>query len=104
MNRPEDPQRLFPIADVQSAADDRQLAIDLVGIKGLRYPLSFADAQGAAQPTIAECNVYVSLPEDRKGTHMSRLVALLESRSAPGEPALTVGNLHTLLDALVVLL
>jgi GTP cyclohydrolase I len=104
MNRPEHPQHLFPIADVQSAADDRQLAIDLVGIKGLRYPLVFADAQGAAQPTIAECNVYVSLPEERKGTHMSRLVALLESRSAPGEPPLTVANLRNVLEALVVLL
>jgi GTP cyclohydrolase I len=104
MNRPEHPQHLFPIADVQSAADDRQLAIDLVGIKGLRYPLAFADAQGTAQPTIAECNVYVALPADRKGTHMSRLVALLESRSAPGEPPLTVTNLRHLLEALIVLL
>ena len=41
---------------------------------------------GKAQPTIADCNVYVALPADRKGTHMSRLVALLEARSDPGEP------------------
>lgn len=104
MNRPELPHHLFPIADVQSAPDHRQLAIDQVGIKGLRYPLAFADGAGPAQPTIAECNVYVALPEDRKGTHMSRLVALLESRSAPGEPALRVENLRNLVDALVVLL
>ncbi len=104
MNRPEDPQHLFPIADIQSGRDERQLAIDQVGIKGLKYPLLFADGNGAPQPTIAECNVYVALPEDRKGTHMSRLVALLESRSAPGEPPLTVSNLRSLLDALVVLL
>ncbi len=104
MNRPEQPAILFPIADVQSAADDRELAIDQVGIKGLRYPVQFADGDGAAQPTIAACNVYVRLPEDRKGTHMSRLVALLESRSAPGEPPLTVANLRNLLEALVVLL
>src|SRR4051794_14683361 len=104
MNRPDIPQTLFPIADVQSGRDEREIAIDQVGIKGLRYPLLFADASGDAQPTVAACNVYVSLPADRKGTHMSRLVALLESRSEPGAPPLTVANFHGLLDALVVLL
>ena len=104
MNRPDNPQTLFPIADVQSGSDERELAIDQVGIKGLRYPLLFADRDGVAQPTIADCNVYVALPADRKGTHMSRLVALLESRSEPGQPPLTLANFQGLLDALVVLL
>ncbi len=104
MNRPDSPQALFPIADVQSLGDERELAIDQVGIKGLRYPLLFADRDGVAQPTIADCNVYVALPADRKGTHMSRLVALLESRSEPGQPPLTLANFQGLLDALVVLL
>jgi GTP cyclohydrolase I len=104
MNRPERPQTMFPIPDVQSGPDERNLAIDQVGIRGLKYPLMFADADGVAQPTIAVCNVYVALPEDRKGTHMSRLVALLESASAPGEPPLSVATLRDLLDALVVLL
>jgi len=104
MNRPENPQHLAPIADVQSTPDDRELAIDDVGIKGLRYPLLFADGEEPAQPTIASCNVYVRLPADRKGTHMSRLVALLEARTAAGEPPLTVRNLRNLLEALVVLL
>ena len=104
MNRPDNPQTLIPIADVQSGSDERELAIDQVGIKGLRYPLYFADAGGAPQPTIADCNVYVELPADRKGTHMSRLVALLEARSAPDAPALSTDNFHTLLDELIVLL
>jgi len=104
VNRPDNPQTLFPIADVQSGSDHREIAIDRVGIKGLRYPLLFADQDGSAQPTIADCNVYVALPGDRKGTHMSRLVALLESRSDPGQPPLSTANLHGLLDALVILL
>ena len=66
MNRPDHPSRLMPIPDVQSGSDDRQLAIDQVGIRGLRYPISFADRDGVAQGTIATCNVYVALPEDRK--------------------------------------
>ena len=104
MNRPGNPQTLFPIADVQSGTDERELAIDRVGIKGLRYPLQFADQDGRTQSTIADCNVYVELPADRKGTHMSRLVALLESRSDPAEPPLTTANFRALLEALVVLL
>ena len=104
MNRPEGPQTAFPIPDAQSGTDERRIAIDHVGIRGLRYPLLFADSDGVAQPTIATCNVYVALAEERKGTHMSRLVALLESRSDPGEPPLSVANLRGLLDALVVLL
>src|SRR4051812_37993261 len=104
MNRPVNPQTLFPMADVQSAADERHIAIDQVGIKGLRYPLYFVDSGGQPQPTIADCNVYVALPADRKGTHMSRLVALLEQRSDPAEPPLSVANFQGLLDELVVLL
>jgi GTP cyclohydrolase I len=104
VNRPDTPQTLIPIADVQSGSDERELAIDQVGIKGLRYPLLFADRDGVAQPTIADCNVYVALPAERKGTHMSRLVALLESRSEPGQPALSLANFQGLLDALLVLL
>ena len=95
---------MFPIPDVQSRSDGRRVAIDQVGIRGLRYPLSFADRDGVAQPTIATCNVYVALPEDRKGTHMSRLISLLEARSEPGQPPISVANFHALLDELVVLL
>jgi GTP cyclohydrolase IB len=104
VNRPDNPQMLFPIADVQSARDEREIPIDQVGIKGLRYPLAFADRDGVAQPTIADCNVYVALPGDRKGTHMSRLVALLEARSDPGAPPLSVANFPALMDELLALL
>jgi GTP cyclohydrolase FolE2 len=100
MNRPEIPAHLVPIPDVQGAADHRDIAIDHVGIKGLRYPLPFADRDGAVHHTIARCNVYVALPADRKGTHMSRLVALLEDRSASAAP-LTVAGLRELADDLV---
>jgi GTP cyclohydrolase IB len=91
----------MPMPDVQGGVDDRRIAIDQVGIKGLRYPLPFADRDGAAG-TIATCNVYVRLPEERKGTHMSRLVALFEERALPGAAAITVANLRGLLERLVV--
>jgi GTP cyclohydrolase IB len=101
MNRPESPSHLMPIPDVQAGRDERRLAIERVGIRGLRYPLPFSDG-GAAQSTIATCNVYVALPEAQKGTHMSRLVELLEERAAPGSPPLTVGGLRLFVDELVV--
>jgi GTP cyclohydrolase I len=104
MNKPDRPDFVMPMPDVQSGPDDRRLAIDQVGIKGLRYPLVFADGDAAGQPTIATCNVYVSLPEDRKGTHMSRLVALLETRTDAAAPPLTLVGIRTLLDDLVALL
>lgn len=102
MNRPEQPSRLMPIPDVQSGTDERHLAIDQVGIKGIKFPLAFADRDGVAQSTIALCNVYVALAEDRKGTHMSRMVMLLEERLAPGAVPLSVAGLRALLDDLVV--
>jgi len=45
--------------------------------------------------------VFVALPADRKGTHMSRLVALLEERAQPGAVPIGVASLHELLEALV---
>ncbi|HEX8741219.1 MAG TPA: GTP cyclohydrolase FolE2 [Casimicrobiaceae bacterium] len=101
MNRPETPSRLLPIPDVQSSPDDRRIAIDQVGIKGLRYPLPFADGGAPAQTVIATCNVFVALPPERKGTHMSRLVELLEELALPGAEPLTVDGLRPLVDELL---
>jgi GTP cyclohydrolase IB len=102
MNRAERPAILVPIPDVQSGRDERRIAIDHVGIKGLRYPLPFMDRDQTAHTTIATCNVYVALPDDRKGTHMSRLVALLEERAALGATPLTVATLRDVVEDLLV--
>ena len=102
MNRPESTAMLLPIPDVQSGRDERRIAIDQVGIKGLRYPLPFVDQDGAAHTTIATCNVYVALAEDRKGTHMSRLVAMLEERASPEAAPLSVANLRAVVEDLIV--
>jgi GTP cyclohydrolase FolE2 len=101
MNRPETPGRLMPIPDMQSSRDERQLAIDRVGIRGLRYPLSFADGEDDVRMTVATCGVYVALPEEQKGTHMSRLVALLEDRATPGAEPLSVAGLRAFAEELV---
>ncbi|HEX6137466.1 MAG TPA: GTP cyclohydrolase FolE2 [Casimicrobiaceae bacterium] len=100
MNRPETPSRLMPIPDVQAGRDERRLAIDRVGIKGLRYPLPFVDGDDVVHTTIATCDVYVALPEEQKGTHMSRLVALLEQHATPGAAPLSVARLRGFVEEL----
>jgi GTP cyclohydrolase IB len=65
------------IADVQSQADKRHLAIDKVGIKGIRHPIVVKDKSAGVQHTIAGFSMYVHLPHDFKGTHMSRFVEIL---------------------------
>jgi GTP cyclohydrolase I len=66
--------------DVQGSLDHRSQPIQRVGVRGLRYPMLWR-AGGEPVPTVAVWSLYVALPADRKGTHMSRFVALLE-RSA----------------------
>jgi GTP cyclohydrolase I len=71
--------RLDPIADVQSTPDTRRLQIDKVGIKDMRHPVLVKDRSEGVQHTIANFNMYVELPHNFKGTHMSRFVEILNS-------------------------
>ena len=66
-----------PIADVQNLADLRRIAINRVGIKGIRHPVKVRDKSIGVQHTIATFNMYVHLPHNFKGTHMSRFVEIL---------------------------
>jgi len=93
MNRPETPA----IPDVHSHPDARALAIDRVGIRSLRYPIRFADGDSPAQPTVASCSVSVALAADQKGTHMSRLVAMIDEVREP----LSLASFPALLDSLM---
>ena len=65
------------IADVQSSADTRHLPINKVGIKAIRHPVKLRDRSGGVQHTVATFNMYVELPHNFKGTHMSRFVEIL---------------------------
>ena len=84
------PERICFLPDIQASPDHRQLAIQQVGVKGLRYPLTLLDAAGEAHPTIATLTMSVGLPPEVKGTHMSRFVELLERP----RPALSLGDLR----------
>ena len=67
------------IADVQGSPDTRQIPIDKVGIKGIRHPVRVGDRNGLEQHTVATFNMYVNLPHNFKGTHMSRFVEVLNN-------------------------
>ena len=71
------------IPDTQSARDHRHLAIQRVGVKELRYPLTLR-VGGAAQPCAATWALDVALPAEQKGTHMSRFVAWLDDLQGGG--------------------
>jgi len=63
--------------DIQNEPDYRNLPIDKVGIKNLRYPITVRDRRDGFQQTVATINMYVDLPDKYKGTHMSRFVEML---------------------------
>jgi GTP cyclohydrolase I len=65
--------------DMQSQPDDRQIDIDQVGIKDLRYPIVVLDKTSERQLTVASIAMSVSLPRHLKGTHMSRFVEVLNT-------------------------
>jgi GTP cyclohydrolase I len=86
-----------PIADVQSSADLRHLAINKVGIKSIRHPVKVTDKSGDVQHTVAMFNMYVGLPHNFKGTHMSRFVEILNSH----ERDISVESFPTMLREMV---
>ncbi len=65
------------LKDVQNLPDYRRIEIDKVGIKGIRYPISVLDKKKGIQHTVALINMYVDLPHQFKGAHMSRFVEIL---------------------------
>jgi len=76
------PTELTHLKDTQNEPDHRNIAIDRVGVKNLRYPMRIRDKAHAEQHTIASVALTVDLPERFKGTHMSRFVEALNACGA----------------------
>jgi GTP cyclohydrolase I len=81
------------LEDVQGRADARRLPINRVGIKDIRHPVRVKDRSAGEQHTIATFNMYVSLPHNFKGTHMSRFVEILH-----GEREISVESFGAMLE------
>ena len=86
------PEKIAFLPDIQSQFDQRELRIDAVGIKGVRYPITVRTGT-RVQPTVATFSMTVELPAAAKGTHMSRFIELLHAQS----DALDADRLGTML-------
>ena len=83
------------VEDVQARRDTRELPIHRVGIKDISHPVRVKDRSAGEQHTIASFNMYVSLPHNFKGTHMSRFVEILH-----GEREISVESFRGMLRAM----
>ena len=79
--------------DIQNQKDDRNIDIDKVGIKDIRYPITVRDKEIKTQQTVALINMYVNLPRNYKGTHMSRLIEILNEHNR----SISIQNLSDIL-------
>ena len=82
--------------DKQSERDYRELRIDKVGVRGLRFPIQVRDKARVVQNTVATIGMFVDLPKEFKGTHMSRFIEVL---NAHGD-MVHVENINDILHAM----
>lgn len=68
------------LRDTQAERDSRNISIDRVGVKGVRYPIVIKDKANRTQSTVALLSMAVDLPKEYKGTHMSRFLEVLHNR------------------------
>jgi len=84
------------LEDVQNRQDHRRLALDQAGVSDIRHPIVVLDRDHHKQSTIATIAMSVSLPDQFKGTHMSRFIEVLSGHR--GE--VTLRTLPAILDEL----
>ena len=85
------------VEDVQSRPDSRRLPINRVGIKDINHPVRVKDRAAGEQHTIANFNMYVNLPHNFKGTHMSRFIEILHT-----EREISVESFRAMLEKMTV--
>ena len=71
-----------PMHDKQNERDYRELRIDKVGVRGLRFPIQVKDKAHSSQNTVATIGMFVDLPKEFKGTHMSRFIEVLNAHGS----------------------
>jgi GTP cyclohydrolase I len=66
-----------PLVDIQSSPDERRIPIDRVGVREVLYPISLRVRDDGTQDTVGNFTLTVDLPQEFKGTHMSRFLEVL---------------------------
>ena len=59
------PATMNDLPDTQSESDERELPIDLVGVRDLRFPVQIREKEGALQHTVATVSLAVALPASK---------------------------------------
>jgi len=85
------------MSDVQNEQDKREVPIRKVGVRDLNYPVTVLDRDNGSQHTVANINMFVDLPHDYRGTHMSRFVEVIERHKVD----LNIHNLEDILDDMI---
>lgn len=65
------------LKDIQSGPSNHDIPINQVGISQVHYPVIVLDKDGGTQHTVSTVSMYVDLPKDFRGTHMSRFIEIL---------------------------
>jgi len=65
--------------DIQNEKDNREIPIDKVGVKNIKFPIIVQDRKNETQHTVADIDIFVELPKEHRGTHMSRFLEVLNS-------------------------
>ena len=67
------------LPDTQNTKDIRNIVINQVGIKDILHPINFINRDNESFPSVANFTMTVRLPENVKGTHMSRFIEILNA-------------------------
>jgi GTP cyclohydrolase I len=82
-----EPTRAIPLVDIQSSVDHRNIPIDKVGVRNVRYPIAVRERDNGMQHTVGNFTLTVDLPREFKGTHMSRFLEILGEHNHDLSPA-----------------
>ena len=91
-----DRREIAGMPDIQATEDERNIAIDKVGVRQIRYPIVVADRSNGPQNTVGTISMTVDLPHHFKGTHMSRFLEVLNQYHG----AISVEKIPELLDTM----
>lgn len=84
------------LVDIQNSPDLREVELEQVGVRDLRYPITVMDRENERQDTVANLSLSVALPQHFKGTHMSRFIEILHANRGH----FTMKTLPSILDSL----
>jgi len=84
------------LPDMQNSRDERNIAIDKVGVRNVMYPIVVLDRAKDKQHSSGNFQLTVDLPKEFKGTHMSRFLEVLNEYSHE----ISVQSLPAMLKAL----